>query len=74
MAEAVKTEAIVEFTRYVDGYGMVVGSPDSTDEAAKYPMVPLHVLETFQRDGLIAGSPPAPQADAAPTTAKSKAP
>jgi hypothetical protein len=42
-----------EFTRFVDGYGMVVGAPESILPAAKKPEVPVKVIPTFVAEGLI---------------------
>ena len=46
--------ALIEFTRFVEGYGQVVGSPDSSLAEAKKPEVPDHVVAEFVRDGLVA--------------------
>ena len=53
---ALKTIACValkEFTRFIDGYGMVVGAPESSLPAAKKPEVPVKVIPTFVAEGLI---------------------
>jgi hypothetical protein len=42
-----------EFTRFVDGYGMVVGAPESSLPKAKKPEVPVNVIPTFVAEGLI---------------------
>lgn len=42
-----------EFTRFVDGYGMVVGAPDSSLPEAKKPEVPVKAIAGFVAEGLI---------------------
>lgn len=41
MVETVKCKALVAFTQFVSGYGMIHGDPDSTDKAANNPEVPV---------------------------------
>ena len=53
MAKTVTCTALAEFTRFVEGYGQVVGSPDSSLAEAKKPEVPEHVVSEFVRDGLV---------------------
>lgn len=78
MLKTTKCEALVEFTRFVEGYGMVVGAPESSLDEAKKPAVPDKAIAAFADEGLIKKpkgfdadaasdeAPPAPAADAAP--------
>lgn len=53
---ALKTIACValkEFTRFVDGFGQVVGAPESSLPEAKKPEVPVKVIPTLVAEGLI---------------------
>ena len=45
--------ALTEFTRFVDGYGQVVGAPESSLPDAKKPEVPVKAIATFVAEGLI---------------------
>jgi len=45
--------AMCEFTVFVEGYGQVVGAPDSSLDEAKKPKVPEHVVDRFVEDGLV---------------------
>lgn len=47
MAETVKCKALVAFTHFVSGYGMVHGDPDSSDKAANSPEVPVDEVAGF---------------------------
>lgn len=47
MVETVKCKALVAFTHFVSGYGMVHGDPDSTDKAATNPEVPVDEVAGF---------------------------
>lgn len=51
--KTVKCEALVEFTRFVEGHGMIVGAPDSTLPEAKKPEVPVHMVAAFAAEGLV---------------------
>lgn len=53
MAEVIKCKALMEFSRYVTGHGVVHGDPDSSDKAAKNPGIPAHKIAEFAEDGLI---------------------
>lgn len=53
MAELITCTALVAFTRYVSGHGMVHGDPDSTLKAAKKPQVPPHAVQSLVDEGLI---------------------
>ncbi|WP_310530725.1 hypothetical protein [Novosphingobium sp.] len=68
MAELVKCKALKEFVEFVPGYGMVVGAPDSKEDAAKNPMVPAEIVDLLVEHGKVkaAGKSSAPAADPAP--------
>lgn len=48
---AINCTAIMAFTRFVSGYGMVHGDPDNKD--AKKPAIPEHAIARLVEDGLI---------------------
>ena len=48
---AINCTALMAFTRFVSGYGMVHGDPDNKD--AKKPLIPEHAIARFVEDGLI---------------------
>lgn len=53
---AVKTivcVALKEFTRFIEGHGMVVGAPESTLDEAKKPEVPVKAVAGLVAEGLI---------------------
>lgn len=45
--------ALVEFTVFVEGFGQVVGAPDSSLAAARKPEVPESALDRFIEGGLV---------------------
>lgn len=45
--------ALVEFTRFVEGYGQVVGAPESSLKEAQRPEVPASAVAQFVKDGLV---------------------
>lgn len=45
--------ALREFTQFVEGFGMVVGAPESSLDEAKKPQVPEHVVGQFVEAGLV---------------------
>lgn len=65
-----------EFTAFVEGYGLVVGAPESSLEEARKPKVPEHAVARFVEEGLVkapkgfakaeAADAPAPADDQAP--------
>lgn len=70
--------ALVEFTVFVEGFGQVVGAPESSLDEARKPAIPEHALDRFIEGGLVKApkgwakaeeaapaDDPAPAADAA---------
>lgn len=53
MASTVKCVALVAFTHFVAGYGMVHGDPDSSKEAARSPEIPEDAVEYLVDSGKI---------------------
>jgi len=51
MASTIKCVALVAFTQFVSGYGMIHGNPDAKD--AKFPLVPEDSVERFVEAGYI---------------------
>lgn len=45
--------ALVEFTRFVEGFGQIVGAPESSLPEAKKPEVPVKAVAGFVAEGLI---------------------
>lgn len=61
--------ALVEFTVFVEGFGQVVGAPESSLDEARKPAIPEHALDRFIEGGLVKapkGWAKAKVADAAP--------
>lgn len=52
-SETIKCVATAEFTRFVEGFGIVVGAPESTLPEAKNPLVPVKAIAGFVAEGLI---------------------
>ena len=53
MAETVTCKALVAFTQFVSGYGMVHGDPDSSDKAATHPAIPVEEVARFVKSELV---------------------
>lgn len=73
----VRCTALVAFTHFVAGYGMVHGDPDNSDNAARFPIVPEDAVEHLVREGRlsvedapVAGPVPAPVPPTVPAEAQ----
>ncbi len=51
--KAITCTALVEFTRFVEGFGQVVGAPESSLKEARRPEVPANAVAQFVKDGLV---------------------
>lgn len=49
--ETIACKALVAFTQFVPGYGQVHGDPESSDEAARNPKVPVHYVDLIAANG-----------------------
>jgi hypothetical protein len=45
--------ALVEFTVFVEGFGQVVGAPESSLDEARKPAIPEHALDRFIEGGMV---------------------
>ncbi len=54
MTETVKCKALQAFSLFVSGYGIVHGDPDSSDDKATDPLVPVRAIAQLVEAGNIA--------------------
>ena len=73
MTELVQATALVSFSKFVEGYGVVHGDPDSSDERARYPLVPASAFDELEAAAQIEAYAPKPAAGGAPKATTPKA-